>query len=116
MEPKEGAEAGFSVLYACGEEHQHQRFVFKTRDTYVCWSAIVEGLKEETKAIKARRNHRLRTTGKDDADLEKPAYIKWLQVAGVLRRLFGDDYVPWDIKWAVNNVETGVGKPLTAWD
>ena len=98
--------------YLCGDQILMIRF--PNREVYQRWIGAVEGIKAHIGGISRRRMARARFGG-DDPEIEKDAYVRWLQVVYQFRVAAGDDLVPWDIKEAVNSVEEGVGAPKTNW-
>ena len=68
-------------------------------------------------AINDRRRDRETRDGSEDPELERESYLHWLAFVQAFRSGLGvDDYVPWDIRDGVNDVEQGVGLPQTVWN
>ena len=102
-------------LYLCKDTVTHMNF--PTRQHFQNWIARVEGIKADVQVIVDRREARIAMFGSEDPELEKQAYIRWLVGVQTFRRSMAeDDYVPWDVRDAVNDVENGVGLPQTVWN
>ena len=90
---------------------------FASQVHFQAWIAVVEDIKARIDAINARRNDRIARFGSEDPVLERAAHIQWLgHVQRFRRGQRADNFVPWDIRSAVNDVEQGVGLPATQWN
>ena len=99
----------FRVLYITGEDVQSY-FSFVNREAYALWNRHVLAIKEKIDDI----NGRLNAEGRDgEGTIED--YRQWIVSVYYFAHKFGMNYVPYDIQYACNTVEDGVGLPRTNW-
>ena len=88
-----------------GETH-----VFWIKELKEIWIEKVHEIKKESSHLKTLLNSNGETTG------VKNLYKKWIKtVTQDFKKMFGEDRIPLDIKWAVNKAEEGIGIPVTSW-
>ena len=99
----------FRVLYQAGD-WPSVRYVFQDRSAYEEWAKIVENIKNEIERI----NNQIEAEGRAGAGTLSD-YQRWiLLVEGMVIR-YTKDYVPADIRWALNDVEAKLGLAATVW-
>lgn len=81
------------------------RYEFASESVYVVWGAFVEAMKEFIASINADGNPTARL----------PKYRHWLGQCHAFIEDWGEDMLPPDIKWAMNEVERDIGAPVTQW-
>lgn len=96
----------YQLGYTCG--HGIQVFEFSSREQLMAWDAEVHRIKYYSSAI-----HEARQKGQTNGDIED--YRPWIQdVHGFIAR-HGKEYVPKDIREALNEIEENCGVPVTGW-
>lgn len=92
-------------LYTVGPTFPAQIFQFPDHSTGVRWFAAVKRIKDHIAAANE-------TIGGATPAL----YRIWLQEVREFIATYGVGKVPMDIRYAVNNVERGIGERVTRWD
>ena len=106
---------GYWGVYLSGDTATHMRF--SSRFQFQLWIALVEDIKDKIATINERRMDREARFGTEDPALERDSYLQWLKLVAAFRSgQRRDDYVPWDVRAAVNDVEQGVGVATTEWN
>ena len=94
----------FNHMYISGP--YMQLLVFENAGESMLWTIQVGAIKQEIDEIS--------DDGNDDA-ARVPRYQEWLAGVNVFIQTWGENKLPPDIKWAVNDVERGIGAVLTVW-
>ena len=103
----------FKILYATGQG-SGQIFLFPTAQEGMSWSLEVDAIKHSI----ADTNRRM-PQGLDmhrDIIFFKETYQPWLDVVHNFKETWGSQYIPNDVRWAVNNIEENTNQALTLWD
>lgn len=94
----------FNIVYSTGATME--RFSFTDEDHYYRWAAAIESIKSHIAAINNDGNAGVARV---------PHYENWLNTVRAFVRDWGVDFLPHDIKAAVNDVEDGIGMERTVW-
>ena len=99
----------FTTLYSNGITVS--TMTFPSRKEMEAWDAEVRGIKKAIADInKSEEEGHITTSTRDQL------YKLWVKRVKALAKTHGDNQVPDDIKWAVNNVEENCGWDKTKWE
>ena len=96
----------YQLGYTCGQGIQF--FKFSSREQMLQWDAAVRRIKFHSTAI-----HEARLRGETKGDMED--YGSWIQDVQSFIVAHGKDYVPRDIREALNEIEENCGVAVTIW-
>ena len=89
----------FKILYATGQG-SGQIFLFPTAQEGMSWSLEVDAIKHSI----ADTNRRM----PQGLDMHRDIIF--------FKETWGSQYIPNDVRWAVNNIEENTNQALTLWD
>ena len=92
-----------------GPRHQ-ERHAFASAEELAAWDAMVRSIKAESATVFERK----RVAGSVTEDV-RALHNQWINKVKAFRDWFGEDKVPADIKWALNQAEEGLDIEVTGW-
>ena len=95
-----------TLLYQTTDGKYPTIYWFPNDQMKVAFLVSTQMIKDEIRAVSRR-------IGDRQGRIED--YRHWLGIVAAHRARFGDDYVPHDIRTAVNSVESGCNLPVTTW-
>ena len=98
-------------MYATGIETDTSIYEFPDPQTGARWNQQVLGIKDQIASINGEHPDR---DGYNRRRLRN-IYRVWLKAVANLASVFGNDFVPKDIRRACNDVETACGHQPTQW-
>ena len=97
------------VVYEAGNWPPAQ-YVFEDKAAYETWARDIESIKKDIERI----NKKIEAEGRA-GEGTKADYQRWILLVEAAIVRYEKDFIPADIRWALNDVERGLGLTLTTW-
>ena len=101
----------FKVLYTTGQGADTAVYSFPDKEVHANWWRGINLIKDIISGI----NYKLEVTGRQGEGTIVD-YDPWIQFVYSFMEEFGPNYVPVDIRKALNEVEAGCKVPVTKWN